>query len=83
MTYLRTHGNVVWLPDGRRGAGLIHRLTQTGSTLFASALRFVRKASRRASERATLARMSQRELRDLGLTHFDVEMELRKPFWRA
>jgi uncharacterized protein YjiS (DUF1127 family) len=29
-----------------------------------------------------LARLSERDLKDIGLSRYDVEMELRKPFWR-
>lgn len=37
---------------------------------------------RRALGRAALARMSQRQLRDIGLTAADAARECAKPFWR-
>jgi uncharacterized protein YjiS (DUF1127 family) len=36
----------------------------------------------RLRERQQLAEMDDRSLRDIGLTRYDVEYELRKPFWR-
>jgi uncharacterized protein YjiS (DUF1127 family) len=38
---------------------------------------------RRATERATLAAMNERELRDIGLARNEVLVEADKPFWRA
>jgi uncharacterized protein YjiS (DUF1127 family) len=32
--------------------------------------------------RRELATMNDRLLRDIGLTRYEVELELRKPFWR-
>lgn len=37
---------------------------------------------RRARERAQLAHLSERELRDIGLTPGEAEREYAKPFWR-
>jgi uncharacterized protein YjiS (DUF1127 family) len=37
---------------------------------------------RRAKSRATLVQLSDRELRDIGITHAEVEREATKPFWR-
>jgi uncharacterized protein YjiS (DUF1127 family) len=37
---------------------------------------------RRARDRAQLAALSCRELRDIGLTRSDVACEATKPFWR-
>lgn len=37
---------------------------------------------RRLAERALLARMDEREIRDLGITVSDVMIEINKPFWR-
>ena len=34
-------------------------------------------------ERRELERLSDRELRDIGLNHADVWRETRKPLWRA
>jgi uncharacterized protein YjiS (DUF1127 family) len=38
---------------------------------------------RRISERRQLARFSERELRDIGISTATRYAELRKPFWRA
>ena len=35
----------------------------------------------RARDRQELARLSDRMLRDIGITRLDAERELRKPFW--
>ncbi len=37
----------------------------------------------RARERSQLALLSDRDIRDLGLTAQDAEYEINKPFWRA
>ncbi len=37
----------------------------------------------RIRERQTLAGLSDRELRDIGLSQWDVHTELAKPFWRG
>lgn len=38
---------------------------------------------RRARGRAELAALSEPELRDIGLTRYDAQHEIGKPFWRA
>jgi uncharacterized protein YjiS (DUF1127 family) len=38
---------------------------------------------RRLRERAELARFTERDLRDIGLTRADVDYEVGKPFWRG
>jgi uncharacterized protein YjiS (DUF1127 family) len=38
---------------------------------------------RRIRERQAFARLDYRELRDIGLSRWDVERELAKPFWRG
>ncbi len=38
---------------------------------------------RRIRERQAFARLDYRELRDIGLSRWDVERELAKPFWRS
>jgi uncharacterized protein YjiS (DUF1127 family) len=37
---------------------------------------------RRSSDRQMLMMMNDRELRDIGITRYDVLYEARKPFWR-
>jgi len=38
--------------------------------------------NRRSNERRLLATMSDRMLRDIGLTHYEVEREVAKFFWQ-
>jgi uncharacterized protein YjiS (DUF1127 family) len=42
----------------------------------------VREWRRRAHDRAELAKLDDRMLRDIGLTHADAEFLSSKPFWR-
>jgi uncharacterized protein YjiS (DUF1127 family) len=37
---------------------------------------------RRIQERQAFAHLDQRDLRDMGLSQWEVESELAKPFWR-
>lgn len=37
----------------------------------------------RVRERSQLQLLDQRMLRDIGLTRVDIDVETRKPFWRA
>jgi uncharacterized protein YjiS (DUF1127 family) len=46
-------------------------------------LRGVAESFRRARERRDLAELSDHNLRDIGLTRHDVDLEISKPFWRA
>jgi uncharacterized protein YjiS (DUF1127 family) len=57
-------------PDCDRTGGLHHVLARIGSE--------VAEWRRRA-----LAAMSDRSLRDIGLTRYDADWEASKPFWRA
>jgi uncharacterized protein YjiS (DUF1127 family) len=43
----------------------------------------LREWRRRAQDRAELARLDNRMLRDIGLTRCDAEFLSNKPFWRA
>jgi uncharacterized protein YjiS (DUF1127 family) len=38
---------------------------------------------RRSREREILTTMSDRELKDIGITRYDAQYEAHKPFWRA
>jgi len=50
---------------------------------FLSAVRAaLREWRRRKNGRLELARLDERMLRDIGLTRFDAEYEINKPFWR-
>jgi uncharacterized protein YjiS (DUF1127 family) len=44
--------------------------------------KFLSDVRRRAHERAALASMTDRELRDFGANRYEVAQELRKPLWR-
>jgi uncharacterized protein YjiS (DUF1127 family) len=46
------------------------------------ALATLREWRRRGRERAQLAALDDRMLRDIGLTHADAEFLANKPFWR-
>jgi uncharacterized protein YjiS (DUF1127 family) len=43
----------------------------------------VREWRRRSRDRRALAAMSDRSLRDIGLTRYDADWEASKQFWRA
>jgi uncharacterized protein YjiS (DUF1127 family) len=45
-------------------------------------LRGVAESFRRARQRRDLAALSEHNLRDIGLSRSDVEIEIGKPFWR-
>jgi uncharacterized protein YjiS (DUF1127 family) len=51
--------------------------------VMAVVLRGVAESLRRARQRRDLAALSDHNLRDIGLTRGDVEIEIGKPFWRA
>jgi uncharacterized protein YjiS (DUF1127 family) len=44
--------------------------------------RLASNVATRLRERQQLAEMDDRSLRDIGRTRYDIECELRKPFWR-
>ncbi|MEZ5932977.1 MAG: DUF1127 domain-containing protein [Alphaproteobacteria bacterium] len=50
--------------------------------LVRTALNLLRAWSERRQQRRTLARLDERMLKDIGLSRFDVEQELQKPFWQ-
>ncbi len=58
------------LPAGRR------------ISLMAMLVAWARESAERARQRHALARLSDFELRDIGLTRRDAEDETAKPFWR-
>ncbi|MGA3404001.1 MAG: DUF1127 domain-containing protein [Acetobacteraceae bacterium] len=51
--------------------------------LFAGLTATLRLWHRRSRERQELARLSQRELRDMRVSSADVWHEIRQPFWRS
>jgi uncharacterized protein YjiS (DUF1127 family) len=58
---------------------VVHRPMHCTAGLFLVIAEWVR----RSETRRELAGLSDRELRDFGLTRFDATREARKPFWRA
>ena len=44
---------------------------------------FIFEALERQRTRRDLASLDDRMLRDIGLSRYEVEMELRRPWWRA
>ena len=50
---------------------------------FAELRSLIDEWRRRARGRRELAALSDRCLRDIGLTRYDANREARKPFWRA
>lgn len=51
--------------------------------LFAEWRTVIAEWRRRARSRHELAVLCDRCLRDIGITRYDVDHEVRKPFWRA
>ena len=51
-------------------------------SLVARVARIVAEWRRRVRDREQLARLSERELRDIGMTPGDAAWECAKPFWR-
>ena len=64
--------------------GLVRQHGATGA-LMAAAHRIpaaIREWRRRMRDRARLAELDERMLRDIGLTRADTEFLINKPFWR-
>ncbi len=55
----------------------------TGRTVFTVICRTLLLWRDRARQRAHLARLDHRMLRDIGISQADVVNEASKPFWRA
>jgi uncharacterized protein YjiS (DUF1127 family) len=69
-------------PRRRLGAVPHHRGRRVASELAGGALAIWREWRRRARDRAELASLDDRMLRDIGLTRSDAEFLSNKPFWR-
>jgi len=54
-----------------------------GTTLARSIARTLRLWRSRARERRVFPVLDDRDLNDMGLSRWDVERELAKPFWRG
>ncbi|HYZ34903.1 MAG TPA: DUF1127 domain-containing protein [Crenalkalicoccus sp.] len=50
--------------------------------LFARALDTLRLWRQRVEQRDALSRLTDRDLRDMRVTPYEVGLEIRKPFWR-
>jgi uncharacterized protein YjiS (DUF1127 family) len=61
-------------PNRDRTDALHHALAKLGSDL--------REWRRRLRDRRVLGAMSDRSLRDIGLTRYDADWEASKPLWR-
>jgi uncharacterized protein YjiS (DUF1127 family) len=66
-------------PVQRRHQAALDALGDATAWAFAK----VREWRRRSHERAQLAGLDDRMLRDIGLSHADREFLANKPFWRA
>ena len=51
-------------------------------TLFSGMWHMIRSGYERSSQRRHLLGLTEHQLRDIGLQRWDVELELKKPFWR-
>jgi uncharacterized protein YjiS (DUF1127 family) len=72
------------MPDGSHEDILVRprRWRVTLTALIRAAVAVVRAWRRRARERDFLNRMSDHELKDIGITRADANREVAKPFWR-
>ena len=66
----------------RRFSPVPHRERRAGTGIAGRVLARVREWRRRAHDRAELAKLDNRMLRDIGLTQADAEFLSSKPFWR-
>ena len=69
-------------PRRRFGAVPHHRGRRVASDVAGRVLATLRDWRRRAHDRAELASLDNRMLRDIGLTRADAEFLSNKPFWR-
>jgi len=73
-----TSGSADWIPMERQRQASLHRLRG-----FLRDVRAVlREWRQRKNGRLEIARLDERMLRDIGLTHGDIFCEINKPFWR-
>ena len=70
-----TNSQLSTLPVQQRAAGHDGLLSRIAAT--------ARLWRQRSKERAALARFTERELKDIGVSSADVYWEISTPFWRA
>ena len=70
------------IPRRRLGTIPRHRVRRSATDMAGRMLATFREWRRRASDRAELASLDNRMLRDIGLTRADVEFLSNKSFWR-
>ncbi len=70
------------VPRRRLGASFHHRGRRAASNVAGRVLAALREWRRRARDRAELAKLDDRMLRDIGMTRGDAEFLSNKPFWR-
>ena len=70
------------IPRRRLGPVPHHRRRRAASDLAGRVLATLREWRRRAHDRAELASLDNRMLRDIGLTRADAEFLSNRPFWR-
>ena len=79
---------VLSLPEsGRRYSSVSQKSRGTDwsrllKAVFARAVAVLREWRQRSRERAQLAMLDERMLRDIGISRGDVLREINKPFWR-
>ena len=66
----------------RRFSPVPQRKRRRGTGIAGRVLAILREWRRRAHDRAELAKLDHRMLRDIGLTQADAEFLSSKPFWR-
>jgi uncharacterized protein YjiS (DUF1127 family) len=60
-----------------------HSMTRHHEGLITQLITTVQLWRQRAEQRHELARFSDRDLHDVGLSWSDIALEAKKPFWRA
>ncbi len=70
-------------PMPRESSHQLFAQVLVAQVLVAKVLAALKEWRRRAQGRRELAALNDRCLRDIGLTRYDANREVRKPFWRA